>query len=144
MWNSFWLVSRYFTNMLCWNQNLFLFKSQIWALLCFNTAACWNLQAITRKPLLPTLIRKGEKWSSCSNFFLLHTLLNQMWAELWFSHLKKPHPKVEVEELWSVCFKAAKGMDPGGGAEGPMKHVVFGLFFEGWLEYFFANLLLTP
>lgn len=32
-------------------------------------------------------------------FFLLRTPVNQMWAELWLSHLRKPHPKGETEEL---------------------------------------------
>lgn len=41
--------------------------------------------------------RGGMKQSHC--FFLLHTPVNQMWAGLWLSHLKKTHPKVETEEL---------------------------------------------
>jgi len=39
----------------------------------------------------------GMKQFHC--FFLLHTTVKQMWAELWLSHLRKPHPKVETEEL---------------------------------------------
>lgn len=72
--------------------------------------------------------KRGEM-KQLQHFFLLHTLSNQMWAELWLSHFKKPHPKAEIEELWFIYSKAVKGMDPGDAAEGGMKHVVFWLFF---------------
>lgn len=52
-----------------------------------------------------------------------------MWAELWLSHFKEPHPKAEIEEMGFIYSKAAKEMDPGGAGEGGMKHVVFWLFF---------------
>lgn len=43
--------------------------------------------------------KRGEMKQLQHFFFFLHTLLNQLWAELWLFHLKKPLPKVEVDEL---------------------------------------------
>lgn len=59
------------------------------------------LESTSRKKaiIITNTDQKRGEMKQFHHLFLLHTPVNQMWAELWLPRLRKPHPKVETEEL---------------------------------------------
>lgn len=123
----------------------FLFKTQIWALLCIDTVVCWCLQAVTGKSLSLALIRKEEKWSNFTAFLPLHTGEPRVGRAGARSPRNTPSRRScsllsdTLQEGWTQAVAEEELRDP----DAHSVLTLGGCFFFNVEHIFFANLLLT-